>query len=149
MTDRRLARRPGAARVEDGSASILIVLLFAALLGFVALISDGRYLIAQRHQTRTVAAQAARAAVQEIDTGRFAISHTIDLRPGPARTAADRIVATELPGASASVSITADGVTVTVHRTVNLPMLALLGVPSRTVEATASAHATAGVDASE
>ena len=140
------AARP---RVETGSASILVAVLFTGLLAFVALISDGRYLIAQRHHAQQVATQAARAAAQEIDPGTLAIDHRIVLRSRDASAAATRVVDAELPGGSLSVTIDTDRVTVHVNQTIRLPMMALLGVNARTIEAEGTARAVAGVNEAE
>jgi hypothetical protein len=123
------------ARSERGTVSAFVVALSFACLLAAGLALDGGRIVAARIEVADVAGNAARAGAQHL-VGLRAGQPVID--PGPARAAAEQVLAAS--GASGTVSVSARSITVTARTTRSLSLLALVGVGSRTVEATATAR---------
>lgn len=97
-----------------------------------ALVADGSRVLAALSDTSDLAQVAARAAARHVDP------HTGLLDAALAETAAhDELTAAGLTG---DVHVDAAHVTVTAAATVELPLLAIVGVPHRTVTSTRTAQ---------
>ena len=130
---------------EVGSVVVFVTVIFTSLLLMVALVVDGATLITARHHAYTDAARAARAAAQQINAGVYATTGRAELNPDAARLAAIA-VANPDGDTQTDVKVGSGRVTVRLRRTVQLPMLALLGVAARTVETEATATPTPAVN---
>ena len=127
-------------RREDGSATIWMIGLATVALLLVALASDGARVLSAVSQTGDTARAAARAGVLAADPA------TRTLNPALADDQAREVIGARqmTPG---PIEVSGDGtrITVTVATTVELPLLALLGIPERTVSSTATADLLQGV----
>lgn len=136
-------------RADDsgGIATTFAAGIAVGLIAVIALVGDGGRLLSSRRQAGDVASGAARAAAQEIDVVAFRQTGEVVLDAAAAEDAAQAYLDALAAGGSASVA--GDVVTVTVSRQVDLPLLGLIGVGSRTVAATRQARAAAGIDQAE
>lgn len=140
--------RPRARRCSDegGAVTVFFVLLVVAMVLVAGLVYDGGRLLAARREAQDAAQDAARAGAQALDIAAVR-SGTTTLAPADAAAAARAWLASE--GASGSVSVAGDTVSVSVRHPVRLALLALAGVPTRTVRAEASARIVEGVTGAE
>lgn len=128
---------------DRGAVTAMTVVLAVALLALGGLIFDGSRTFAARRDANNLALQSARVAAQHVDT-EAAYGGTWRIDPIAADTAARDFLATQ--GIEpVEVLITDDRVEVTIHMTIDTPMLAVLGSSSRAVEATAAASPARGV----
>ncbi len=136
-------------RTDDagGIATTFAAGVAIGLIAVIALVGDGGRLLSGRRQASDVASGAARAAAQEVDLQAFRQTGDVVLEPDAAAAAARAYLNTL--GEDGSASVTGDVVTVTVSRQIDLPLLGLVGVGSRTVTATRQARAAAGIDQAE
>lgn len=117
------------------------------MIAVIALVGDGGRLLSNRRQAGDLASGAARAGAQQVDLLAFRQRGEVVLDPAAAADAAHAyLYAVEAAG---SVSATGDTVSVTVAREIDLPLLGLVGVPVRTVNATRRARAASGIDRAE
>ena len=125
---------------ETGFATVWMVGLATVALLLVALAADGARVLAAVSETGDTARAAARAGALGVDPA----SRT--LTPALADDEARAVVAARQMTPMAVV-VSADGrqIEVTVQTTIDLPLLALLGVPTRTVSSTATATVLQGV----
>ena len=130
---------------EDGSISIIIVLLMPAMFACAGLVWDGGRAITARQHAADLAEQAARAGVNDLNLSalRDHGSDTIDMPR--AITDACHYVTVTAPGTSCTA--TATTTTVTVHVTTHTPtaLLGLIGMSSLTTHGYATASAVRGV----
>ncbi len=142
---RRLQRRKN----EAGSISGMFVVLAVSVVLMVGLVVDGGRLMTNRRDATDAANEAARAAAQTVSEADYATGGGIvidDSVGGDAWNAAAN-VATASGLRLKQVIATPDGrVTIRVEKVVELPMLALLGVPRRTVTATGIAEPRPGLE---
>lgn len=125
-------------RGDRGEITIVWVLLAAALLAAVALIYDGGTILAARRETNNIARQAARAGAQALDETSLRAGGRL-LDPGAAHAAASSFLASYDLTAQ-EITVEGDRITVTIEATAHTPLLAPLGISSRTVTATESAQ---------
>jgi Flp pilus assembly protein TadG len=130
---------------DRGQVTGMMAVLAVALLALGALVFDGAQIFAARREANNLARQAARAGAQQLDEGSArAGDFTLDA------AGADAAARQYLAGRGVtpdSVTVTGDRVEVTVQLVQDTPLLALVGMGSRTVAATASAVAARGVTA--
>ncbi len=132
---------------SGGIATTFAAGIAIGLLAVIALVGDGGRLLSGRRQASDVASGAARAAAQEVDLQTFRQTGDVVLDPSAAAGAARSYLNTL--GEDGSANVAGDVVTVTVTRQIDLPLLGLIGVGSRTVTATRQARAAAGIDQAE
>jgi hypothetical protein len=131
-----MTRRP-----EDGSVTLWMVVIAAGLLATAGLVAAGGAALAAKSRAYSDAFGAARAGAEALAPSSLALGHPI-LDPTAARSAATAALASD--GAHGSVSVTGRTVSVTVSATTPGGLLALVGVGSLEVSASAAATATAG-----
>lgn len=127
-------------RHQDGSATIWMIGLATVTLLLVALAADGARVLAAVSQTGDTARAAARAGVLAADPATRTLNPT--LADAQAR---DVIAARQMTSGPIEVSPDGTRITVTAATTIELPLLALLGIPRRTVSSTATADLLQGV----
>lgn len=134
-------------RAERGQASVLLVGMVLMGLAFTGLAVDGTRLFTARRDLSALADAAALAAASEIDVEAYRASggREVRLDPAAARTVvADILADSGLPtGTRVRVDVTADRVDVGLERPVGLTFLAVVGLGSQTIGA--SAHASPNV----
>jgi Flp pilus assembly protein TadG len=130
---------------ERGSVTGMFVVMAISVILMVALVVDGGRIMTNRRDTIDIAKEASRAAVQGVSEGSFATDGRVEIDPLDARSRADAFAAASDVRIT-SFAIVNDRVFITVARDVELPMLALLGVPRRTVSGRGSASANPGLE---
>lgn len=125
---------------EAGFVTVWMLGLATVALLLVALAADGARVLAAVSETGDTARAAARAGALGVDPASRALNPA--LADGEARA-----VVTARQMTPTAVVVSADGrqIEVTVQTTIDLPLLALLGVPTRTVNSTATATVLEGV----
>ena len=145
MTRRPRGQLPG----EQGTATVLLLLLTPAVLALAGLVLDGGTALSARQRSADLAEQAARAGADRLDTSALRATGTGQLDPGAARTAACGYVHTVEPGATctATIVLAATGQAVTVHVRTSTPtvLLGLIGVNAFHADGSATAEAVTGV----
>lgn len=124
---------------ERGVITAFVAVLAAALVMVAGMAYDGGRIVATQARARAVAAKAARAGAQEIDTDSLRSNERPTLDRARAARAANRYLAEA--GVTGTVEVSGATVEVTVHLTA--PML-ILPVGDRTVTVTDAATATDG-----
>ena len=114
------------------------VVVVAACIAMVGLVLDGGVILRGRSDAYSLAAEAARAGAQQLDQN-AAAQGNVALDPNTARTAALTFLVDR--GATGDVTVTANTITVTTHRTVALQILRPASI---TVTATATVAARTG-----
>jgi Flp pilus assembly protein TadG len=132
---------------EAGQVEAFTVVMVLALVIMAGLVLDGGLALAAKIQALNEAQEAARAGAQALDLTLYRNSGQVRLAPDQAQTAAQDHLAAA--GSTGTVTVTADEVTVTVHRDQDTQILGLVGVGSLQVSATATARAAHGVVAPE
>ncbi len=125
-----------------GSVTAFTVLLMAALMSVLGLVAEGGQVIAARERAMADAEQAARAGAAVLSPGEAHLGGILDPGSAPA-LAAERALNADGHRGTATVS----GRVVTVRLSpfrVRTPLLALVGIPSVSVGASASAEAIDG-----
>lgn len=130
---------------ERGAISVFVVVTTVALIAVAGLVLDGGRLLAARRQAQDIAANAARAGVQELDEDDLRAGRTV-VDPGRAAAAVNAHLARTPARGSARVAT--DTVTVRVALPVRM-LLPLTGAGERTVTATEQARAVQGVTAGD
>ena len=126
--------------------SFFAVVLPAILLPLAAYTVDAAFLSTRAAGLETATAQAAEAAVQQVDATALRARSELAIDASVARSVAVQSVKDVEPGASiSSVIVTGNMVTVTTTETVALPFN-FLPVPAVTLEAHASARLVSGYD---
>lgn len=119
---------------EAGSISGMFVVLAVSVVLMVGLVVDGGRLMTSRRDAIDAANEAARAAAQSVSESTYATTGSIEIDQSTARVRAEAVA--KASHVTITYFNTDNGrVTITVTREVKLPMLALLGVPRRTVTA--------------
>ena len=125
---------------ETGFATVWMVGLATVALLLVALAADGARVLSAVSETGDTARAAARAGALGVDPA----SRT--LNPALAEDQArDVVAARQMTPTAVVVSPDGSRIEVTVQTTIDLPLLVLLGVPTRTVTSTATATVLQGV----
>lgn len=133
MTDTLRARL--AAGDDRGSVSVWAIGATAACMLMLGLVVDGGSMLRARSDAFSLAAAAARAGAQQLDTD-AAVEGTATVDPVAAEQAALDYLATH--GATGTVTVTADAITVTVSSTAHLQLLTLVGADTASFTATAT-----------
>lgn len=122
---------------ESGGAVIwwLIGMASVAILMF-ALVADGSRVMAELNETSDVAQVAARAGARFVDPS----TGTLDATRAEAAALAEVTAA----GMAGTVTVGGAEITVTVSSTIDLPLLALVGVSEHTVTATRASRTVSG-----
>jgi len=125
---------------EAGFATVWMLGLAAVALLLVALAADGARVLSAVSETGDTARAAARAGALGVDPASRSLNPALADHEARAVVAARQMTPT-------AVVVSADGarIEVTVQTTIDLPLLALLGVPTRTVSSTATATVLEGV----
>lgn len=134
--------------LERGSATVWLLLIVPVLVLAIGLVVDGGRALAARQQGAALAAQAARAAVDRMDTGGYRTGAGLRaVAPGSAQAAACGWVASARPDAGCTAAPGPDGtMTVTVTITYTPVVLTAAGVGPRLATATAVARPAIGAD---
>jgi len=128
---------------EEGQVSAFVVTLLVAILALAGLTLDGGLALAAKVRASGQAEAAARAGAQALDLGSYRANGAVRLVPAHAAAQARSYLATV--GATGTVSVSGDTVTVTVTTTHPTQLLHLVGIPALTVHGSASAHPQRGV----
>lgn len=125
---------------DEGSITLLMVVLSVALLGAVGLVVDGGAKIRAAQQADAVAAESARAGGQQIRESEALENGQVMADPIRARTAANSYL--RASGMDGTVSITHGGrrLTVSTSKSVDTIFLGLLGISSMHVTGEAQAE---------
>ncbi|WP_157041643.1 hypothetical protein [Nitriliruptor alkaliphilus] len=127
-------------RDEDGMATVWMLGLATITMVLVALVTDGARVLSAVSETGDTARAAARAGALAVDPATRAMNPS--LAAGEAR---DVVAARQMTPGPIVVATDGTSISVTVETTVDLPLLALLGVRSRTVSASATSDLLQGV----
>ncbi len=130
-------------RRDDGRVSAFVVTLTVAILALAGLTLDGGLALASKVQANDQAESAARAGAQAIDLAAYRATGALHLVPDQAITDAQHYLASV--GATGTVSVAGDTVTVTTTAVRRTQLLQLVGISSLTVHGSASAHVQRGI----
>jgi hypothetical protein len=119
------------------------VVLTLGVLALAGLTLDGGLALAAKVEANGQAEAAARAGAQAIDLTVYRTSNRLQLVPAQAVANAQSYLAAV--GASGTVTVSGDTVTVTVTAAQNTQLLGMVGISSLTVHGTGSAHPQRGV----
>jgi Flp pilus assembly protein TadG len=128
---------------EEGRVSAFVVTLVVAIVAMAGLTLDGGLALAAKVRAGGHAEAAARAGAQALDLGAYRTTGTVQLVPDQAVAEAQTYLAQV--GATGTVSVSADTVTVAVTSTHRTQLLGLVGISSLPVHGTGSAHPQRGV----
>ncbi|MHA6631107.1 hypothetical protein ACU61A_37215 [Pseudonocardia sichuanensis] len=120
-----------------------VVTLMTAILVLAALALDGGLALAAKIEANGRAESAARAGAQAIDLGAYRVEGRLALDPDRAVTAAQDYLAAA--GASGTVTVTGDAVSVSVTAAHRTQLLGLTGITTLTVHGTGRAQPQRGV----
>ncbi|MGO9560598.1 MAG: hypothetical protein ACLPQS_09020 [Acidimicrobiales bacterium] len=128
-------------RRDEGSIAAFTVLLCAALVALLGLVAEGGQVLADRESAMAEAEQAARTGAAQLSPSTLHLGGIVDVGPEPAQ-AAEYVMAAD--GHRGVARAAGDVVTATVTPfSVSTPLLALVGIPSVSISAHASAKAVA------
>jgi hypothetical protein len=125
-------------RADEGRVTAFVVVLAVAILALAGLSLDGGLALAAKVNANGQAEAAARAGAQAIDLTVYRASNRLELVPAQAVSTAEDYLSSV--GATGTVTVSGDTVTVTITATQNTQLLAMVGISSLTVHATGSAH---------
>ncbi|NRN65751.1 Tad domain-containing protein [Kibdelosporangium sp. 4NS15] len=120
-----------------------MVVLTTGILALAGLTLDGGLALSAKVKATGQAEAAARAGAQAIDLTAYRVNGTLQLMPAQAVAEAQNYLAAV--GASGTVSVSGDTVTVTVTASQNTQLLGMVGISSITVRGTGSARPQRGV----
>jgi hypothetical protein len=120
-----------------------VVVLTIGILALAGLTLDGGLALAAKVQANGQAQAAARAGAQAIDLTTYRTTGTLQLVPAQAVADAQSYLAGV--GASGTVTVSGDTVTVAVTATEHTQLLGMVGISSLTVHGQGSAHPQRGV----
>jgi Flp pilus assembly protein TadG len=130
-------------RADEGRVSAFVVVLTLGILTLAGLTLDGGLALAAKVEANGQAEAAARAGAQAIDLTVYRTNNQLQLMPAQAVANAQSYLAAV--GASGTVTVSGDTVTVTVTASQNTQLLGMVGISSLTVHGTGSAHPQRGV----
>jgi hypothetical protein len=130
-------------RADEGRVTAFVVVLTIGILALAGLTLDGGLALSAKVKANGQAEAAARAGAQAIDLAAYRSTGTLQLVPVQAVADAQSYLATV--GASGTVTISGDSVTVTVTASQTTQLLGMVGISSLTVHGTGSAHPQRGV----
>lgn len=128
---------------DRGSVTPFVLILVPGMVAAIGLTFDGAQILAARRQAFDNAQNAAIAGTQGISE---TATRTGDRRLDPTQVAIDVDNYLTTVGATGTHTSTADTVTVTVTESVDLELLSILGIDTKTVEGTATARVVRGVE---
>lgn len=123
---------------DRGSVTVWAISATVACMLLVGLVLDGGTMLRARSDAFSVASAAARAGAQQLDPA-AAVEGNAVLDPDAAQQAALDYLADR--GATGTVTVTGDSITVTVTSSVDLQLLSLAGGDTATFAATATVNA--------
>lgn len=123
---------------ERGQVTAFLVVGVTGLLALVGLVLDGGLALATKIEAIGQAQEAARAGAQQLDLDAYRADGTVTIDPQQARTAAQQYLSAA--GATGTVVVTGDAVTVTVTAVQPAQILGLVGVDNITVEGSGTAE---------
>lgn len=126
---------------ERGSVTVFVVGVLLALVVMGGLVFDGGALMAGHREADAEAEGAARAAAEQLSIPELR-SGQVRLNPTQATAAAENYL--RRYGHSGAVTVTGDTVTVSVRYQVDMQVLDLVGIRSKTVTGTGQAMAVEG-----
>lgn len=130
---------------DRGSVSAFLLVFLSALFLMAGLTLDGGLALATQTRANGQAESTARAGAQAIDLTAYRTTGTIRLLPTQATTHAQRYLAHI--GATGTVDVTDNTVTVHITATQTTQLLGLIGITTLTIHSTATAHPQSGVPA--
>jgi hypothetical protein len=128
---------------EDGRVSAFVVVFTIGILALAGLTLDGGLALAAKVRANGHAEAAARAGAQAIDLSVYRTSGKLELVPLQAVAHARRYLTGV--GATGTVTVSGDTVTVTVTASQRTQLLGLVGVASLSVHGSGRAHPQRGV----
>ena len=131
-------RRPG----QRGQVVVFVVGITAVLLLLAGLSVDGGRILSAREKALDEAQEGARAAAQQLDQRAVHTGGGAPIDARGAELAAQRYLAAT--GDEGDVTVSGSDVTVTVHRSVSMQVLGLVGIGTVTVSESGTAHASRG-----
>lgn len=131
---------------ERGSGGVFLVVIVTSLLLVIGLTFDGGRILAGRRQAIDVAQQAAIAGAQGVDLTQLRQGN-VAINRAAVEAAANQHLARA--GANGTVTVNGTQVTVVVTDTVDMSILSLIGLGSRTVTGEGSARIVRGVEAAD
>lgn len=134
-------------RAEQGQLSAFVLVLLVALLALAGLSLDGGLALASKVRAGGAAESAARAGAQGLDLATYRATGALRLDPVLARELAQRYLASI--GATGTVAIAGDTVTVEVTAIYRTQLLSLVGVEDIHTHGHAAAHPQRGITAIE
>lgn len=123
---------------ERGSISVFVVMLAPAFLALFGLIVDGGLLLGAQQDAIAVAEAAARRGAQDINEGTYRETGQVFIDASLAEASARQYFTAA--GYTGDVLVGGNVVEVSIHRTQELPRLALVGLSSRVIKGTATAR---------
>jgi hypothetical protein len=123
---------------DDGGLTAFVVPFVLGLLVLAGLALDGGLTLAAKARANGQAEAAARAGAQAIDLMAYRDSGTLQLLPAEAITKAQEQMAAG--GATGTVTVSGDTVTVTVTASQPTELLGLIGIDSLSVQGHGNAH---------
>jgi len=130
---------------DRGSLSLMIVVLFAALVAMAGIVVDGGAKLTGDENAAAAAQEAARAGAASVDTSRAYSTGTFAVDPVQAVAAARDYLSAAGYRQYAVAAIGAQAIRVTVHTTAPTRFLSLIGIDSFTCSGTAIASLVTGV----
>ncbi len=130
-------------RADEGRATAFVVVLALGIFALAGLTLDGGLALSAKVKANGQAEAAARAGAQAIDLNAYRANGTLQLVPAEAVASAQSYLATV--GASGTVTVSGDTVTVTVTASQPTQLLGMVGISSLAVHGEASAHPQRGV----
>lgn len=127
-------------RTDDGAASAFVIVLTTGILILAGLALDGGLALAAKVRAHGHAEAAARAGAQALDLTAYRATGALRLAPAQAITAARAHLAAV--GATGSVTITGDAITVTVTTAHPTQLLGVVGIDTLAVHGTGTAQPT-------
>lgn len=137
------ARRRAWWAADEGRVTAFVVVLVTGILALAGLTLDGGLALAAKVEANGQAEAAARAGAQAIDLAVYRASNRLQLVPAQAVANAQNYLASL--GASGTVTVSGDTVTVTVTASQPTQLLGLVGISSLSVHGAGSAHPQRGV----
>ena len=129
-------------RGERGQVVVFVVGITVALLLLAGLSVDGGRILSAREKALDEAQEAARTAAQQIDQGAVRAGAVAPINAAAAQQAGAQYLAST--GDNGVVVVSGGDVTVTVHRSVSMQVLGLVGIGTVTVSESGTAHASRG-----
>ncbi|MEV7042855.1 pilus assembly protein TadG-related protein [Amycolatopsis sp. NPDC051061] len=130
-------------RAERGQLSAFVLVLLIGLLALAGLSLDGGLALASKIRAGGAAESAARAGAQGLDLTAYRATGALRLDPALARELAQRYLASI--GATGTVAVAGDTVTVEVTATYRTQLLSLIGVEDIHTHGHAAAHPQRGI----